>query len=88
MELTDDEWKLLRASMVINLENIREQSYDKDAGKRICAANLMIVSSGSKDIIPVTYTAEISKDTGDLKVTLSGLQEFKKAKTAPEPEQE
>ena len=83
MELTDDEWRTIRAGMIIDLENIREHSYDEAEGKRECAANLMIVSSGSKELIPVTYVTEISKDTGELKITLSGLEEYQKAKTAP-----
>lgn len=83
MELTDEEWKSIRAGMVIDLENIREHSFEEAEGKRKCAANLMIVSGGSKELIPVTYISEINKDTGELKVTLSGLEEYKKSKTAP-----
>ncbi len=83
MELTDDERRTIRAGMIIDLENIREHSYDEAEGKRKCAANLMIVSSGSKELIPVNYESEIDKDTGELKITLSGLEEYKKAKTAP-----
>jgi len=82
-ELTDDEWRTIRAGMIIDLENIREHSYDETEGRRKCAANLMIVSSGSKELIPVTYVSEINKDTGELKITLSGLEEYQKAKTAP-----
>ncbi|MEW6418470.1 MAG: hypothetical protein AB1480_10160 [Nitrospirota bacterium] len=83
MELTDEEWKSIRAGMVIDLENIREHSFDEAECKRKCAANLMIVSGGSKELIPVTYISEINKDTGELKVTLSGLEEYKKSKVAP-----
>jgi hypothetical protein len=83
MELTDDEWRTIRAGMVIDLENIREHSYDEAEGKRKCAANLMIVSSGKKELIPITYVSEINKDTGELNITLSGLEEYKKVKTAP-----
>ena len=79
MELSDDEWKALRAGIVIDLENIRENSFDEAAGKRICAANLMIVQSGKKEIIPITYASEIRKDTGEQKVTFSGLKEYKQA---------
>jgi hypothetical protein len=85
MELTDDEWRTIRAGMVIDLENIREHSFDEAAGQRKCAANLMIVRGGSKELIPITYISELNKDTGDLKITLSGMEEFKKAKTAPVP---
>lgn len=83
MELTDDEWKTIRAGMVIDLESIREHGYDEAEGKRKCAANLMIVSSGQKELVPITYISEMNKDTGELKVTLSGLEEYKKSKTPP-----
>jgi hypothetical protein len=83
MELTDDEWRTIRAGMVIDLENIREHSYDEAEGKRKCAANLMIVSSGKKELIPITYVSEINKDTGELNLSLSGLDEYRKTKTAP-----
>ena len=79
MGLSDDEWRTLRAGMVIDLENIREHSLDEAAGKRNCAANVMIMQSGKKELIPVTYVTEMNKDTGDLKIILSGLDEYKKA---------
>jgi hypothetical protein len=85
MELSDDEWKTIRAGMVIDLENIREHSFDEAAAKRNCAANLMIVQGGSKELIPVTYVAERNKDTGDVKITLSGMEEFRKSKSEPVP---
>lgn len=83
MELSDDEWKTIRAGIIIDLENIREHSLDEAAEKRNCAANVMIVEGGKKELIPVTYTAERNKDTGDVKVTLSGLEEIKKTKSEP-----
>ena len=86
MELSDDEWRTIRAGMVIDLENIREQSFDEAAGKRVCAATLMVVQGGRKELIPITYVPETSKETGDLKITLSGLDEFKKAEPVPAPE--
>jgi hypothetical protein len=83
MELSDDEWRTIRAGMIIDLENIREQSFDEAEGKRKCAANLMILNGGKKELIPVTYVSEINKDTGELNITLSGLDEYRKTKTAP-----
>jgi hypothetical protein len=83
MELTDDEWRTIRAGMIIDLENIREHSYDEAGGKRKCAATLMIVNGGKKELIPVTYVSEINKDTGELNIMLSGLDEYRKTKTAP-----
>ena len=85
MELSDDEWRTIRAGMVIDLENIREQSFDEAADRRNCAANVMIVKGGSKELIPVTYVTERNKDTGDVKITLSGLEEFKKSKSEAMP---
>lgn len=85
MELSEDEWRTIRAGMVIDLENIRENSFDEAAGQRTCAANLMIVRGGKKEIIPVTYVAETNRDTGDIKATLSGFREYKKAQKLPLP---
>ncbi len=82
MELTDDEWKTIRAGMIIDLENIREQGFDENSGKRTCTANLMIVSSGKKKIIPITYISEINKDSGEFKTTISVPDEFEKEQTA------
>jgi hypothetical protein len=85
MELSEDEWKTIRSGMVIDLEAIREQSFDEAAGKRICAANLMVVQGGKKELIPITYVPEINRKTGELKIALSGLDEFRKAKAQPAP---
>lgn len=85
MELTDDEWRTIRAGMIIDLENIREHSSDEAAEKRSCVANLMIVSGGAKDLIPVTYVTERNKDSGDVKITLSELEEFKKSNSDVTP---
>jgi|GEM_PF-3043438 len=79
MELTDDEWRTIRAGMVIDLEEIREQSFDEAADKRICAANLMVVSGGAKELIPVTFVTERNRDSGEVKITLSGLDEFRES---------
>ena len=86
MELSEDEWKTIRAGMVIDLEGIREQSFDEAVGKRICAANLMIMQGGRKELIPITYVPEINRETGELKIALSGLDEFRKTKANPLPE--
>jgi hypothetical protein len=85
MELSEDEWKTIRAGMVIDLENIMEQSFDEAAGKRTCAANLMVVQGGKKDLIPITYVPELNKETGEINITLSGLDEFRKEKAQPAP---
>jgi hypothetical protein len=85
MELSEDEWKTIRSGMVIDLENIREQSFDEAAGKRTCTANLMVVQGGKKDLIPITYVPEVNKETGELNIALSGLDESRKAKARPAP---
>jgi hypothetical protein len=84
MELSDDEWRLIRSGMIIDLENIREQNFDKDTGKRMCAANLMIQSGGKKDLIPITYAEELDPGTGEVKVVVSGFEEYNKSKAQPE----
>lgn len=84
MALTEEEWKLIRAGMIIDLEDIREQSFDKDAGVRKCAATLMIQSSGSKERIPLTYIPKLNKETGDLVVAIFGLAEYKQSLEPPE----
>jgi hypothetical protein len=85
MELSEDEWKTIRSGMLIDLENIREQSFDQAAGKRTCSANLMVVQGGKKDLIPITYVPEVNKETGELNIMLSGLDEFRKTKEQPAP---
>ena len=73
MELSDDEWKLLRSGMIIDLENIREQNFDENTGKRTCAANLMIVQGGKKELTPITYIPVRQEGSNELQVTISGL---------------
>jgi hypothetical protein len=85
MELSEDEWKTIRSGMVIDLEAIREQSFDESAGKRICSANLMIVQGGKKELIPITYVPEVNKETGEMKIALSGIDEFRNANAHPAP---
>jgi hypothetical protein len=45
----------------------------------------MIVSGGAKELVPVTYVTERNKDSGDVKITLSGLEEFKKSNSEVTP---
>ena len=85
MELSEDEWRTIRSGMIIDLQDIREQSFDEEAGKRICAANLMVVEGGKKELIPVTYTPELNKGTGQLNISLSGLDKLREAESEPTP---
>lgn len=80
-ELTDDEWKAIRSGMIINLDNIREEGFDEGAGKRRCAANV-IVNMDKKSGIPVTYLEELNTDTGEVKTTVSGLAKAKETESA------
>jgi hypothetical protein len=86
MELSDDEWKLLRSGMIIDLENTREQNFDKDAGQRTCAANLMIVQGGKKELTPITYVAMTQEGSDELRVTISGLDNYGKESEGDPPQ--
>ena len=86
MELSDDEWKLLRSGMIIDLENIREQNFDKDTGKRTCAANLMIVEGGKKELTPIIYIPMTQEGSGELQVTISGLDTYGKESEGDAPQ--
>lgn len=71
MELSDDEWRTIRSGMIITVENIKEQGFDEPSGQRTCAGNVIIMRSGKKETMPVTYFAEIDKTSGELKTTIS-----------------
>ena len=86
MELSDDEWKLLRSGMIIDLENIREQNFDKDTGKRTCAANLMIVEGGKKELTPIIYVPMTQEGSDELQVTISGLDNYGKESEGDAPQ--
>ncbi len=72
MELSDDEWRLIRSGMVISLDNIK--GFKTEEGKSECTADLIIVSSGSREVNPITYHASINKDSGSLQISISGLE--------------
>ena len=82
-ELTEDEWRTMRAGIMITVVDIREQNFDKDTDRRTCAGNLVIQEAAGKESIPITYIPETDKASGGVKVTLSGYQEHKNKKTAP-----
>lgn len=81
-ELSDEEWKMFRAGMVITVDNMREQGVDEGTGKRRCAGQVSIQNSGKTDLIPVTYTTELDT-SGAVKVVVSGLEARSKAPAAP-----
>ncbi len=82
-ELSEDEWRTLRAGIMITVDNIREQNYAKDLDKRTCAGNLIIQDSSGKESIPVVYIPETDKVSGEVRVALTGYQEHKNKKTGP-----
>ncbi|MBI5847873.1 MAG: hypothetical protein HZB31_07990 [Nitrospirae bacterium] len=81
-ELSDEEWRMFRAGMVITVDNMREQGFDQGSGKRTCAGNVSIQNSGKTDIIPVTYVIELDS-SGNVKTSVSGIEARKKAPVGP-----
>lgn len=73
MELSDDEWRLLRAGMEITVKNINQQGFDGQTGKYACSADLIINQGGAKESILISYTSEHVQNTGNVQVTISGL---------------
>lgn len=82
-ELSEDEWRTLRAGMIITVDNIREQNYAKDSDRRTCAGNLIIQDSSGKESIPIVYIPETDKASGEIRVTLTGYKEHKDKQTGP-----
>jgi hypothetical protein len=70
MELSEDEWKLMRVSMVVKVDNIRQTGKNGESYR--CAAYLVIQQSGGRDSIPITYTSVLSA-AGALEVEVQGL---------------
>jgi hypothetical protein len=81
-ELSEEEWRMFRAGIVITVDNMREQAVDENTGKRTCAGNVSIQNSGKTEIIPVTYVTELDA-SGSVKVSLSGLEARKRAPAGP-----
>jgi hypothetical protein len=73
MELSEDEWRLMRAGMNFELRNIKQFSFDEAAGILECEADLIVFSSGQQENIPIEYTAEIAASTGQVNVTVITL---------------
>ena len=73
-ELSDDEWRMMRAGMNFELKNIKQFSFDEATGTLECEADLLMFSSGKKDNIPIEYTAEIVASTGQVHATIYLLE--------------
>jgi len=74
MELSEDEWRLMRAGMNFELRNIRQFSYDEAAGVLECEADLIVFSGGMQNNIPIEYTAEIVAGSGQINATIYELE--------------
>ena len=74
MELTEDEWRLMRAGMNFELRNIKQFSFDEATGTLECEADLITFSSGVESSMPIEYTAEIVKGTNQVLVTIYELE--------------
>jgi hypothetical protein len=74
MELSEDEWRLMRAGMNFELRNIKQFSFDEAAGILECEADLIVFSSGLQNNIPIEYTAEIVASTGQVHATIYELE--------------
>jgi hypothetical protein len=71
-EWSEDERKMFKASMSVNVENIRQKSVDENKNEYSCAADLTVRSAGGVESMPVTYISTVRN--GDVQVTISGLQ--------------
>ena len=74
MELTEDEWRMMRAGMNFELRNIKQFSFDEATGTLECEADLVTFSSGTESSIPIEYTAEVVKGTDQVLVTIYELE--------------
>jgi len=74
MELSEEEWRLMRAGMNFELRNIKQFSFDEAAGILECEADLIVFSSGLENTIPIEYTAEIVASTGQVHATIYELE--------------
>lgn len=74
MELSEDEWRLIRAGMNFELRNIKQFSFDEATSILECEADLIVFSGGKQDNIPIEYTAETVESTGQVLVTIFELE--------------
>lgn len=74
MELTEDEWRAMRAGMNFELRNIKQFSFDEADGILECEADLIVFSGGIENNIPIEYTAEIVETSGQVHATIYELE--------------
>ena len=70
MDLSEDEWRMMRAGMNFELQNIKQFSFDEASGTLDCEADLVTFSSGSQTSEPIEYTAEVVQGTDQVLVTI------------------
>ena len=70
-ELSEDEKRMFKASMNVNVDNIRQKSFDEDTNIYTCAADLTVRSSAGIESNSITYTSTLQN--GEAQVTISGL---------------
>ena len=74
MDLSEDEWRMMRAGMNFELQNIKQFSFDEATSILECEADLIVFSGGKQDNIPIEYTAETVESTGQVLVTIFELE--------------
>jgi hypothetical protein len=74
MELTEDEWRMMRAGMNFEVRNIKQFSFDEASGILECEADLVQFSSGMETSMPIEYTAEVVQGTDQVFVTIYELE--------------
>lgn len=66
-EMSEDEWKLIRVSTQVKVDNIRQTG--QQGGRFECAADVVVLTSGGKDEMAVTYASGLTA-SGDVKVMI------------------
>ena len=52
-------------SIIISVENIRALNFNKDTGRKECAADLNVTIKGEKETFPIGYSSELIQDKKD-----------------------
>jgi hypothetical protein len=71
-ELSEDEKRMFKASMNVDVGNIKQKSIDENANRYTCAADLTVKSAGGVEIKSITYTSIVHD--GEVQISISGLQ--------------
>ena len=61
-------------SIIISVENIRALNFNKDTGRKECAADLNVTIKGEKETFPIGYSSELIQDKKDqFYISVTGL---------------